>query len=398
MLYIHIPFCKSRCIYCNFFSTTLLSKRHEYVEALLMQLTDRKYSTIYIGGGTPSMLELEDLRLLLEECGKRLKEGGEFTVECNPDDVTNELAEVLSGSGVNRVSLGIQTFSNDRLKLINRRHSAEKAREAVDILRAYYIYNVSVDLMFGFPGETLEDWKYDIEEAIKLNPNHISAYCLTIEEDTALDKLLSSGKLAAIPSEERLEEQYYTLCRMLKDHGYEHYEISNFCKPGHHSRHNSGYWEDKSYDALGAGAHGYVNDVSFDADLDADFDTDLDAGKKKRLRYWNVDDVEDYIQKANKGVSVVSETEEIDDITHYNDLITTAMRTSRGLSFEYVQKSCSNKLYKHFKDCAENLGKQGLVEITEEARDSGNLIKRVRLSPEKLFVSDDILSEFIYVE
>ncbi len=328
------------------------------------------------------MLELQDLKVLLSKCGKRLNEGGEFTMECNPNDVTSELAEIISDSGVNRVSLGIQTFSNDRLKLINRRHSAEKAREAVEILRAYNIYNVSIDLMFGFPGETLADWKYDIEEAIKLNPNHISAYCLTIEEDTALDKLLSSGELPPIPSEEKLEEQYYMLCNMLKNNGYEHYEISNFCKPGYHSRHNSGYWEDKSYDALGAGAHGYVNDINFN---------------NKRQRYWNVDDVEDYIQKAKKGLPVVCEVEEIDDITHYNDLITTAMRTSRGLSFEYVQKSCSEKLHKHFKEYAERLEKQGLVKITKEANDSGDFMEKVKLSPDKLFVSDDILSEFIYV-
>ncbi len=374
-----------------------------------MQLPDKKYGTIYLGGGTPSMLELKDFKALLGECGKRLKDGGEFTVECNPDDVNEELAEVLSCCGVNRVSLGIQTFSNDRLKLINRRHSAEKAREAVEILRTYNIYNVSVDLMFGFPGESLEDWKYDIDEAIKLNPNHISAYCLTIEEDTALDKLLSSGKLPPVPSEEKLEEQYYTLCKTLKDNGYEHYEISNFCKPGYHSRHNSGYWEDRSYDALGAGAHGYVNDFNFNFNLNfndnfnLNFNLNLNDNfnlnlNRKRQRYWNIDDVEDYIQKVKNGLSVVCEVEEIDEITHYNDLITTAMRTSRGLSFEYVKKSCTTELYNHFKDCTERLINQGLVEIMEEADNNGNFMERVRLSPEKLFVSDDILSEFIYVE
>ncbi len=342
-----------------------------------MQLPEKKYGTIYLGGGTPSMLELLDLKNLLTECRKRLKDDGEFTVECNPDDVTEELAEMLYICGVNRVSLGIQTFSNDRLKLINRRHSAEKAREAVSILRSYNIYNVSVDLMFGFPGETLEDWKYDIVEAIKLNPNHISAYCLTIEEDTVLDKQLSSGKLPPIPSEEMLEKQYHTLCKILKDNGFEHYEISNFCKPGYHSRHNSGYWEDKSYDAVGAGAHGY--------------------DKEKHQRYWNIDDVEDYVKKTKEGLPVVSEIEEIDAITHYNDLITTAMRTSRGLSFEYVQKSCSEELHNHFKNCIERLKNQGLVEIITDKNEDGNPIERVRLSPDKLFVSDDILAEFIYV-
>lgn len=373
MLYIHIPFCKSRCIYCNFFSTTLLGKRKDYADALIMQLPDKKYGTIYLGGGTPSMLALEDLRRLLSECGKRLRDGGEFTMECNPDDVTEALAETLHTCGVNRVSLGIQTFSDERLRLINRRHSAEKAREAVGILRAHNINNVSIDLMFGFSGETLDDWKYDIREAIKLQPNHISAYCLTIEEDTALDRLLSSGKIAPIPSEEKLEEQYYTLCSMLKTNGYEHYEISNFALPGYHSRHNSGYWQDKSYDALGAGAHGY--------------------DKERRKRYWNIDDVEDYINRAKDGESVVCETDTIDDITHYNDLITTALRTSRGLSSDYVQSNCTPPLYDYFMQTSSKLSERGLVEIFH---DSGE--RRVRLSSSKLFVSDDILSELVYVE
>lgn len=377
MLYIHIPFCKSRCIYCNFFSTTLLSERKEYVKALIMELPNKRYDTIYIGGGTPSMLEIEDLRNLLEECGKRLKEGYEFTVECNPDDVNDKLAETLFSCGVNRVSLGIQTFSNERLKLINRRHSAEKAREAVCTLRAHNINNVSIDLMFGFPGETLDDWKYDINEAIKLQPNHISAYCLTIEEDTALDKFLCSGKIAPIPSEEKLEEQYFTLRKMLKDNGYEHYEISNFCKPGYHSRHNSGYWQDKSYDAVGAGAHGYDKEIG--------------------ARYWNIDDVKAYIDCIKSGELAICETEKIDDITHYNDLITTAMRTSKGLSFDYVKESCKPFLYDYFVSCAEKLEKQGLVEIIRNDSCDGKVSKSVRLSPEKLFVSDDILSDFIHV-
>lgn len=377
MLYIHIPFCKSRCIYCNFFSTTLLSLRKEYVEALIKELPNKKYDTIYLGGGTPSMLELANLSSLLEECRKRLKDGSEFTIECNPDDVTEELAETLFSYGINRVSLGIQTFSNDRLKLINRRHSAEKAREAVGILRARKIKNVSIDLMFGFPGETMNDWKYDINEAIKLQPNHISAYCLTIEEGTVLYELLSSGKIAPIPTDEKLEEQYYTLCKMLESNGFEHYEISNFCLPGYHSRHNSGYWEDKSYDAIGSGAHGY--------------------DKEHGVRYWNIDDVKTYIDCVKSGETAICETETIDDITHYNDLITTAMRTHKGLSFDYVKESCKPYLYDYFKSCAEKLEKQGLVEIFNNNSSDGKISRNVRLAREKLFVSDDILSDFIHV-
>lgn len=373
MLYIHIPFCKSRCIYCNFFSTTLLARRKDYVDVLIQQIPDKTYSTIYIGGGTPSMLGHADLQNLLTECSKHIAADGEFTVECNPDDITDTLADLLSRCGVNRVSLGIQTFSNERLRLINRRHSAEKAREAVSILRARNINNVSIDLMFGFPSETISDWTYDISEAIKLIPKHISAYCLSIEEDTALDRMLQTGKLPPLPSETELEDMYYTLCTMLRDAGYEHYEISNFAQPDYHSRHNSGYWQDKSYDAIGAGAHGY--------------------SKEQRRRYWNICDVEKYIAKARAGESVVEDSEDIDDITHYNDLITTALRTSRGLSLSYIQDHCPAPLYEYFVRTATRLKAQQLVQTIEDGNE-----KRVRLSPTKLFVSDDILSEFVYVE
>ncbi len=318
------------------------------------------------------MLETEDLRRLLSECRKRLNDGYEFTMECNPDDVDEALAETLHFCGVNRVSLGIQTFSNERLKLINRRHTAEKAREAVGILRAYDINNVSIDLMFGFPGETLGDWLFDIKEAIKLSPSHISAYCLSIEEGTALDKMILSGTLPPLPSENTLESMYYNLCSTLKDAGYDHYEISNFSLPGFHSRHNSGYWQDKSYKAIGAGAHGYE--------------------KEQHTRYWNICSIDDYIANVNAGKPIVEEYENIDDITHYNDLITTALRTRHGLSEDYVRSSCTPPLYDYFMETSRRLVERHLVETFTESGDC-----RVRLSPSKLFVSDDILSELIFV-
>ncbi len=296
-------------------------------------------------------------------------------MECNPDDMTEDLAALLHRCGVNRISLGIQTFSDDRLRLINRRHSAEKAREAVRLLRTHNINNVSIDLMFGFPDENIEDWKSDISEAIALKPTHISAYCLTVEEGTRLHMMMEKGKLPPQPTDEELEEQYYTLCRMLSDAGYEHYEISNFCLPGYPSRHNSGYWQDKPYTALGAGAHGYALD--------------------NNVRYRNVEDVEEYIKRVNEGISVVCEIEGIDETTHYNDLITTAMRTSEGLCSDYVRENCSEELADFFIRTAERLAKQGLVDIRESTGKEGEKSLRVSLSRKKLFVSDDILSEFI---
>ena len=387
MLYIHIPFCKSRCIYCNFFSTTLLRKRREYVDAIISQLPDKKYSSIYLGGGTPSMLDISDLKRLLSQCRTHLKDGAEFTIECNPDDVNEQLAQTLSLCGVNRVSLGIQTFSNERLRMINRRHTAAKAKEAVALIRTHNINNVSIDLMFGFPGETLADLQYDIQEAIKLQPTHISAYCLSVEDGTMLQKLIDSNRLPSLPIETELEKQYYTLCEMLKDAGYEHYEISNFCLSNYHSRHNSGYWQDKSYDAIGAGAHGY--------------------SKEEHKRFWNIQNVERYVSNAKRNISVIEEEEYIDEITHYNDLITTVMRTRQGLSYVKVKADCPTLLYNHFKETAKRLAKKQLVEIitvpTETSLHENSktaLLSEtyVRISPNKLFISDNILSEFIFLE
>lgn len=321
------------------------------------------------------MIEQEDLAKLLTECHKRLRDEGEFTIECNPDDMTDELATLLHSCGVNRVSLGIQTFNDARLRLINRRHSATKAREAVAILRAHDINNVSIDLMFGFPNERIKDWKNDIIEAIALKPTHISAYCLSVEDGTQLQKMLQEGKLPALPSDEELEEQYYSLCRMLKEAGYEHYEISNFCLPGYPSRHNSGYWKDKTYDAVGAGAYGY--------------------DKENGRRYWNIADIEEYIARANAGKSTIEDEEQIDENTHYNDLITTAMRTSQGLNVGYIKENCSTKLADYFAKTAKRLEEQWLVVIKRTKNEEGKDEINVSLSPNKLFVSDDILSEFI---
>ena len=379
MLYIHVPFCKSRCIYCNFFSTTKMELRRLYVDVIIRQLTALQPThtdTVYLGSGTTSVIERDDLQRLLEECRKMLDGGGEFTVECNPDDVTDELAETLQRCGVNRVSLGIQTFNDERLKLINRRHSADKAREAVNLLRARNINNVSIDLMFGFPAETDEEWIAEIEEAIRIKPNHISAYCLTVEEGTVLHKRLSDGSLPPLPDEDTLERQYYTLCQKLKSAGYEHYEISNFCLPGFHSRHNSVYWRDNPYLALGAGAHGLEI---------------IQLPSPTRKRYWNICDINEFIRRVNEGISVIDGSEDIDSATHYNDLITTAMRTNQGLSAEHVRKHCSPTLADYFTSTAKRLASKGLVEIISDKNDT-----IVRLSPNKLFVSDGILAELIF--
>lgn len=362
-IYAHIPFCKSRCIYCGFYSTTLLPLQDEYVDAMLHELDERKdylngdpVTTIYIGGGTPSMLSMDNLARLC----KHLKNFAgdsveEFTVECNPDDVTSELATLLYKNGVNRVSMGAQTFSDERLAFIHRRHKAHQVKEAVENLRNAGIKNISVDLMFGFPDETIENWKSDIEQALSLEVQHISAYSLMYEEGTPLYKLLEDGKIKEI-SEETSLEMYETLITLLTNAGYEHYEISNFALPGYRSKHNSSYWKRVSYLGIGAAAHSY----------------------NLTSRQWNVSDIKLYI----KGDNIIEDSELLDSTEQYNDLVTTALRTCEGINLTTLSKE----------------DRKYILKASEKSIRQGNLIienNHIHLTRKGIFISDAVMVELI---
>ena len=252
-LYIHIPFCESRCIYCGFYSTTSLKLRDAYVDALIKEMSLRpihqeleegeKIETVYLGGGTPSQLTGEQLIKLFDGINKYLghfTRNMEITMECNPDDITEEFCQTLKQLPVNRISMGAQTFSNERLRFLHRRHNAQEVRIAVERLRNIGINNISIDLMFGFPGENIEQWTSDIQEVISLNVEHISAYSLMYEEGTSLYRLLEQGKIEEI-DEEMSRNMYDTLIQLLTKTGYEHYEISNFARPGYPSRYGGRY-------------------------------------------------------------------------------------------------------------------------------------------------------------
>ena len=362
-IYAHIPFCKSRCIYCGFYSTTLLSLQDEYVDAMLRELDNRRdylpdepVTTIYIGGGTPSMLSSHNLSRLCfslkDFAGESLEE---FTVECNPDDITPELASLLYSLGVNRVSMGAQTFSDKRLAFIHRRHKAYQVKEAVENLRNVGIRNISIDLMFGFPDETVENWKCDIEQALSLGVQHISAYSLMYEEGTPLYKLLEEGKIKEI-SEDVSLEMYETLITLLTQAGYEHYEISNFALPGYRSKHNSSYWKRVPYLGIGAAAHSY----------------------NLTSRQWNVSDVKLY----TKGDNIIEDCELLDSTEQYNDLITTALRTREGIDIDSLSET--DKLF--------------LTKAANKSIEQGNLIienNHLHLTRKGLFISDAVMVELI---
>ncbi len=367
-LYIHIPFCKSRCIYCGFFSTTMLDLRQQYVDALCQEMKMRcqggeNISTIYLGGGTPSQLTTDQLRQILHRAYiyNKVEKDAEVTIEVNPDDVTERFANDLTQLPVNRISMGVQTFDDKRLRFLHRRHTAEQVTTAIDRLRAAGIKNISIDLMYGFPGETIADCEADITKALSLQVEHISTYCLMIEEDTQLQQMLQQGNITE--TEEELERQMYeTIINRLEDGGYEQYELSNFARPGFHSRHNSSYWDGTPYIGIGAAAHSY----------------DIES------RSWNIADIKQYIQGMANSQRIYEE-ERLDSDTRYNDAITVALRTSRGLDLQALSP-------KHRTYCLENAQRyldDGLLERTQD--------NRLRLTRRGLFVSDMIMSNLIYL-
>lgn len=372
-LYIHIPFCASRCIYCGFYSMTLLDLRQQYVDALCREMEIHPFplpegmgiDTIYLGGGTPSQLTIPQLEQLFIYINKVYSlpsiqggagGGSEVTIEVNPDDATPEFAATLSQLGINRVSMGAQTFDDQRLRFLHRRHTAAQVREAVDILRKAGIRNISIDLMYGFPNERVTDFEYDIDAALALNVEHISAYCLMIEEGTPLHRM---GIEAC--DEETERAMYELLIDKLTVAGYEHYEISNFARHGFRSRHNSSYWQNTPYIGLGAAAHSYI----------------------ENRRQWNISDIRQYITAINEG-HIPCESELLDPDTHYNDRIATALRTSDGLDLTTL----SDRHRRYCLQEAQPFIRDGLLRLTDN---------RLVLTHRGLFVSDMIMSALVWV-
>ena len=372
-LYVHIPFCSSRCVYCGFYSTTGLELRERYVDAVCKEISFRsenievggerpQIGTVYLGGGTPSQLTISQLQQIFDTIYiyNKVENDAEVTIEMNPDDVNKETAEALQKLPVNRISMGAQTFSDERLRFLRRRHNASQVKEAVETLRQAGFKNISIDLMYGFPNQTLEEWKTDIEKALELDVEHISTYCLMYEEGTALYKLLEQGKVAEI-DEERERKMYYTLIERLEAAGYEHYEISNFARKGYRSRHNSSYWRGIPYIGVGAAAHSY--DI--------------------KTRSWNVADIKKYIEAMEQGKRPYEE-EVIDADTRYNDAITVALRTKEGLDLTILpdnqRRHCIANAKRHID--------ANLLRLADN---------HLALTKEGLFVSDMVMSDLMIV-
>ena len=372
-IYIHIPFCKRRCIYCDFFSTTQSDQKSTYVRALCEELRIRKdylqkedIETIYLGGGTPSQLSQKELESIFTTIYTiyKVKEDAEITLEANPDDLTPEYVSMLCQLPINRISMGIQTFQENTLKLLHRRHTAQQAVEAFYRCREAGFQNISIDLMYGLPGETLDTWIHDLKQAIDLHPEHISAYHLIYEEGTVLWKLREECQVKEA-DEDLSVSLFSTLIDMLTQAGYQHYEISNFCLPGLHSQHNSSYWTGKKYLGCGPSAHSY-NGVS---------------------RQWNVASLDKYMTGISSGQPDF-ELEELDLYTRYNDFVITSIRTCWGMPLSRLQTEYSEELYHYCLRMAKPHLEQGVLQLQDEV---------LKLTSKGIFVSDGIMSDLLWV-
>lgn len=373
-IYLHVPFCKTRCVYCDFYSTTQGERKERYVSALCRELEMRKeylrgerVETVYFGGGTPTQLEKEDFERIFDTLRTHygMEECGEITIEANPDDLTDGYLRTLASLPFNRVSIGIQTFDEPTLRLLRRRHTAAQAIEAVRRSREAGFGNISVDLIYGLPGETAERWERDLRRAIELRPEHISAYHLTYEEGTPIYNMLRQHRVSEV-DEETSWGFFVLLTDLLRSAGYEHYEISNFCLPGRHSRHNSAYWKGVPYLGCGPSAH------SFDGES----------------REWNVASLDAYIEGMESGQRPF-ERERLDLDMRYNEFVITTLRTVWGLPTEELKERFGEERRAYCLRMAAPYLRGGKM----EERDG-----TLRLTREGIFISDRIMSDLLWVE
>lgn len=330
-IYVHIPYCSQKCIYCNFYSIATKKSKDNYIQALIKEIEKRNnylptpIKTLYFGGGTPTCLNKEQIEEIIIALKQNfdLSHLEEATIEANPEDANPEFLEYLLNLGFNRISYGIQSFNDDDLKLLNRRHNSKTAINAIELSRKVGFSNISFDLMFNLPNMTLENWEKNLKKAIELNPEHLSCYSLTLEEGTMLDKLVKK-KIISLISENNSVIQFNKTKSFLEQAGFEHYEISNYCKQGFKSKHNSAYWRAEEYLGLGAAAHSF-NIYS---------------------RSWNPENIEEYIYNIDNNISPF--TEILSEEDKYNEYIMLSLRTKEGIDEKYIENNFPQYL-PHFK-------------------------------------------------
>ena len=344
-IYIHIPFCKQACHYCDFHFSTSMKKKEEMILGLSKEIVMRKkefenetIETIYFGGGTPSRLPIADLKLMMDTIYENytVAENPEITLEANPDDLSTVYLIELSKIGINRLSIGIQSFFEDDLQIMNRAHDSAEAISCLEEATKYFD-NISLDLIYGIPRMSNEKWRKNIETALSFGIPHISSYALTVEPKTALSKLIQTGKIAP-PSDDLAQEHFQILVETLEENGFIHYELSNFGKENYFSKNNSAYWLGKKYTGIGPSAHSY-NGIS---------------------RSWNVANNSLYLKAIGKN-RLPNETEKLSLVDRYNEYIMTGLRTVWGVSFDKIATEFGNEYVDYLQKQAQKFIKDELL-------------------------------------
>ena len=372
-IYIHIPFCKQACHYCDFHFSTSLKKKSELVSALQNELVLRKnelpnepIKTIYFGGGTPSLLNLEELTAIFKTIYTEftIAENPEITLEANPDDLSEEKINELANSKINRLSIGVQSFFEEDLKLMNRAHNAEEALNSIKLARSKFD-NISVDLIYGIPGMSNERWQKNIQILLDLDIPHISSYSLTVEPNTALQKFIEKGKIKPV-DDAAAAQHFETLRTVLKNAGFEHYEFSNYGKPGYFSQNNTAYWLGKPYLGIGPSAHSY------------------DGNSRK----WNIANNTLYI-KAIERSELPLEVEELSITDRYNEYIMTRLRTYFGVDLVEVESEFGKEYLEYLKE-------QSVVLFEKEFLRIENNV--MHITEKGTFLSDGIAADLFYID
>jgi len=370
-IYIHIPFCKTLCSYCDFYHVVSRTDNRAFIDALVKESAIRReyigneiISTIYIGGGTPSLLSVKEIQSILDNIRKlySVEENCEITMEMNPDDIGKDYLNDLKNSDVNRISLGIQSWRDSDLRLLNRRHNVAQAVYALEETIKTGFKNVTIDLIYGIPGLASQDWSSNLDFSFSFDIKHLSAYHLTIEPGTVFGKMKEKGLLSEIEEEES-NTQFHILIDKAESAGFVHYEISNFGKPGFFSMHNSNYWKQVNYLGLGPSAHSF-NGYS---------------------RQWNVSDVKKYIKAVNSG-SLLFEREELDKRTRFNEYIMTSLRTMWGIDLDYVERTFDKEGYDYIINLAGKFIDYGLMKPDK---------KTLMLTNQGKMISDNVISELM---
>lgn len=372
-LYIHIPFCIRRCLYCDFFSNTEMKYKAAYLDAVGRELalrkdyiTDHRLETIYFGGGTPSQFTAADFESIFEHIQRHFDISAcrEVTLEANPDDMTSEYVRSLRPLPFNRISMGVQSFDGDDLVFLNRRHTANQAVQAVQTCRDNGFTNISIDLIYGLPGQTRAKWEKNLEAFLRLDLPHLSAYHLIYEEDTELYRRMAAGTVRPI-DEDLSVELFSYMIDCLNAAGYTQYEISNFARPGCLSQHNSSYWKGVEYLGIGPSAHSY-NGAN---------------------REWNVSSLPLYLQGIQSG-SPVTEVETLDKHTSYNDFIITRLRTIWGIHLPELRRLFGEAMADYCLCQAQSYLQTGLLHLDKDT---------LTLSRQGVFISDRIMSDLLWV-